>query len=108
MNFDKSTVRLHYLHIFFIIIKFQGDQILIVMSSIICLNSSFYSLKSYIKDEFIDQTVNYIRLACMLRTYRAWNPTVEFSKYKFNNKSLGGVPFFRITSSVTWTQPYIS
>ena len=25
VNFDKSTVRLHYLHIFFILIKFQGD-----------------------------------------------------------------------------------
>ena len=45
VNFDKSTVRLHYLHIFFILIKFQGDQILIVMSSINHLNSSFCSLK---------------------------------------------------------------
>ena len=45
VNFDKSTVRLHYLHIFFILIKFQGDQILIVMSSINRLNSSFCSLK---------------------------------------------------------------
>ena len=25
VNFDKSTIRLHYLHIFFILIKFQGD-----------------------------------------------------------------------------------
>ena len=38
MNFDKSTVRLHYLHIVFMFVKFEGDQILIVMSSIICLN----------------------------------------------------------------------
>ena len=45
VNFDKSTVRLHYLHIFFIHIKLQGDQILIVMSSINRLNSSFCSLK---------------------------------------------------------------
>ena len=45
VNFDKSTVRLHYLHIFFILIKFQGGQILIVMSSINRLNSSFCSLK---------------------------------------------------------------
>ena len=56
--------------------------------------------------------VNYIqlawKLACMLRIYRAYNPMVEFSKYKFNNKLLGGITFFRITSGVTWIQPYIS
>ena len=45
MNFDKSTIRLHYLHIFSILAKFQGDQRLIVMSSINCLNLSFCSLK---------------------------------------------------------------
>ena len=64
------------------------------------------------KDEFIDQMVNYIqltwKLSCMLRTYRAYNPTVGFSKYEFNNKLLGGVTFFRITLGVTRTQPYIS
>ena len=38
--------------------------------------------------------VNYIRLACILRTYRKCNPTVGFSKYEFNNKLLGGVTFF--------------
>ena len=48
------------------------------------------------------------KLACMLRTYRKCNPMVEFSKYAFNNKLLGGVTFFRITLGVTWTQPYIS
>ena len=60
----------------------------------------------------IDQMVNYIRLAwkfaCMLRTYRAYNPTIGFSKYEFNNKLLGSVTFFRVTSGVTRTQPYIS
>ena len=40
VNFDKSTIRLHYLHIFSILAKFQGNQRLITMSS-----SSFYSLK---------------------------------------------------------------
>ena len=45
VNFDKSTVRLHYLHIFFILTKFQGDKKLIAMSSINCLNSSFCGLK---------------------------------------------------------------
>ena len=59
-NFDKSTVRLHYLHIFSMLAKFQGDQILITMSSINCLNSNFCSLKLCIKDEFMDWMVNYI------------------------------------------------
>ena len=35
-NFDKSTVRLHYLYIFSMLAKFQDDQRLIVMSSIDC------------------------------------------------------------------------
>ena len=56
--------------------------------------------------------INYIQLAwelaCMLRTYRKCDPTVGFSKYEFKNKLLVGVTFFRVTSSVTWTQPYIS
>ena len=56
--------------------------------------------------------VNYIqlawKLACMLRTYRTCNSKVGFSKYEFNNKLLIGVTFFRVTSGVTWTQPYIS
>ena len=59
------------------------------------------------KDEFINQMINYIqlkwKLACMLRTYKTCNPIVEFSKYKFNNKLLGGVTVFRIMLSVTWT-----
>ena len=56
--------------------------------------------------------VNYIwlawKLACMLRSYRTCNPTVGVSKYDINNKLLGGVTFFRITSSVNCTQHYIS
>ena len=49
--------------------------------------------------------VNYIRLVgkleCMLRPYRKCNPTVGFSKYESNNKLLGDVLFFRVTSRVT-------
>ena len=45
--------------------------------------------------------VNYIRLACMLRTYKTYNPMIGFLKYEFNNKLLGGVTFFRVTSGVT-------
>ena len=56
--------------------------------------------------------VNYTRLAwklaCILRTYIKCDPTIGFSKYEFNNKLLVGVTFFRVTSSVTWTQRYIS
>ena len=44
----------------------------------------------------------------MITTYIACNPTVWFSKYEFNNKLLGDVTLFRITSSATWSQPYIS
>ena len=43
------------------------------------------------------------KLACMLRPYRTCNPTDGFSKYELNNKLLGGVTFFRVTSSVTCT-----
>ena len=46
----------------------------------------------------MDRMVNYIRLACMLRTY---NSTIEFSKYEFNNKLLIGVTLLGITSCVT-------
>ena len=60
----------------------------------------------------MDEMVNNIRLtwklACMLKTYRTYNPMVGFSKYEFNNKLLDDVTFFRITSNVTWSQPYIS
>ena len=48
------------------------------------------------------------KLACMLRIYKKCDPTVGFSKYEFKNKLLVSVTFFRVTSSVTWTQPYIS
>ena len=48
------------------------------------------------------------KLACMLRTYRSCIPMVGFSKYAFNNKLMGGVILFRVTSSVTWTQLYTS
>ena len=81
------------------------------MSSINCLDSSFSSFKYCIKNVFKDQMVNYIRsvwkLACILRTYRTCSPTVGFSKYEFSNKLLGYVTFFRVTSGVTWTKPYI-
>ena len=112
MNLNKSTVRLHYLHIFFILSKFQGDQRLLVMSSINCLSSNFCSLNERIKNEFKDQMVIYTRLAwklaCLLRTDRTCNPTIVFSKYEFNNKLLDGVIFFSVTSGVTWTRIFLN
>ena len=47
-------------------------------------------------------------MACILRIYRTCNPTVGFPKYEFNNKLIGGVKIFWVTSSVTLTQSYIS
>ena len=44
-NFDKSIVGLHSIHIVFILAKFHGDQRLIVMLSINCLNSNLCNLK---------------------------------------------------------------
>ena len=41
----------------------------------------------------MDRMVNYIwlawKLACMLKTYKTCNSTVEISKYEFNNKLVG-------------------
>ena len=52
--------------------------------------------------------VNYTQLACMLRANRKCDPTVGFSKYELNKKLLVGITFFRVTSSITCTQHYIS
>ena len=40
-NFDKSTIGLYYIHILSMLAKFHGDQRLIAILSINCLNSSF-------------------------------------------------------------------
>ena len=47
----------------------------------------------------MDRMINYIRLACMLSTYRTCNSTGGFLKYEFNNKLLNGVTLFRVTQS---------
>ena len=44
-----------------------------------------------------------IKIGIMLRPYRTCNPTYGFSKYELNNKLLGGVTFFKVTSGVTCT-----
>ena len=41
----------------------------------------------------------------MLRTYKIYNLTVRFSKYKFYYKLLGGITLLRVTLGVIWTQP---
>ena len=43
----------------------------------------------------------------MLKTYKTCNSTVGFSKYEFYNKLLDDITLLRVTSGVTWTQPYI-
>ena len=43
----------------------------------------------------------------MLRTYKTCNSMVGFSKYELNNKLLGDVTLFIITSGITWTQHFI-
>ena len=43
VNFDKSTVGLHYIHILSMLTKFHGDKKLIAILSINCLSSSVYS-----------------------------------------------------------------
>ena len=54
----------------------------------------------------MDQMVNNIwliwKLVCILRTYRTYNSTMEFSKYEFYNKLMGGVTLLRVTLGVTW------
>ena len=48
VNFDKSTIRLHFLLIFSMLAKFLEDQKLIAMSSIKCwiwLTSSSFSIE---------------------------------------------------------------
>ena len=42
-------------------------------------------------------------MACLLRPCRTYNPMAGFSKYEFNNKLLGGITFFKVTSGVTGT-----
>ena len=53
----------------------------------------------------MDEMVNNIRLAwklaCMLKTYKTYNPTAKFSKYEFNNKLLSAVILLRVTQDVT-------
>ena len=62
--------------------KFHGDQRLIVILLINYLNSSFCSLKLFIKNESMDYIVNNIWLAwkftCILSIYKTCNSMVGF------------------------------
>ena len=44
----------------------------------------------------MDRMLNCIQLACMLKTYRTFNSTVGFSKYKFNNKLLNSITLLKV------------
>ena len=56
----------------------------------------------------MDQMINYIllawKLAYKLRTYRACNSNIRFSKYEFNNKLLGGgvILLIKVFRSFWW------
>ena len=63
--------------------------------------------KRWVMDQIVNNIQLIWKLACMLRTYKICNSTVEFSKYEFNNKLLTGVILLRVTPCVTWIQPYI-
>ena len=43
-------------------------------------------------------------LVWMLRMDRTYNSIVEFLKYEFDNKLLGGVTLLKVTLGVIWTQ----
>ena len=100
-NFNKTTVKLHYFHIISIFTKFQDDQRSIAMSLVNCLYSSFYNLKQYINDEFINWIINNIwliwKLTCMLKIYKICNPMMKISKYETNNKLLDSVTLLMVT-----------
>ena len=53
----------------------------------------------------MNQIVNNIQLAWLLRTYKTCNSTVKFSKYEFYNKLLGGITFLRVTPGVIELNP---
>ena len=48
----------------------------------------------------MDQIVNNIQLAWLLRTYRTCNLMMRFSKYEFYNKLLGSVTLIRVTPGI--------
>ena len=41
----------------------------------------------------MDQMINYIQLACVLKAYKTYDSMVEFSKYKFINKLLDSLTY---------------
>ena len=48
------------------------------------------------------------KLACKLRKYRKFDPTIGFSNYEFDNKLLVGVTFFRVISNVPWNPIFLN
>ena len=58
MNFENLTVGLYVFIISSMLVKFQENKKLIVMSSINCLNLKFLRYKFCIKNNLIDRIVN--------------------------------------------------
>ena len=54
MNFDKSTIGLHFFLTSSTLARFQKDKKSIAMSLIKFLNFEFFSIKLYIKNKFMD------------------------------------------------------
>ena len=81
MNFDKFNIRLYFLIISSILVKFQENKKSIAMSSIKYLISSLYSLKLCMKNKFIDRMVNIIRFEELKKKKNAFQWLHLISKY---------------------------
>ena len=81
MNFDKFNIRLYFLIISSILVKFQENKKSIAMSSINYLISSLYSLKLCMKNKFIDRMVNIIRFEELKKKKNAFQWLHLISKY---------------------------
>ena len=86
VNFDKFIIELYFLLIPSMLGKFSKNQKSIILSSIKYVNfSSFYYLKSCVKNKFINQIVNNIirtqNMTYVLKIKRIFNPMIKFSKF---------------------------
>ena len=89
MNFDKFNIRLYFLIISSILVKFQENKKSIAMSSINYLISSLYSLKLCMKNKFIDRMVNIIRFEELKKKKCIPMVTFNFKIYNLVNFLVG-------------------
>ena len=86
VNFDKFIIELYFLLIPSMLGKFSKNQKSIILSSIkYVIFSSFYNLKSCVKNKFINKIVNNIirtqNMTYVLKIKRIFNPMIKFSKF---------------------------